>query len=135
MTVSVANIINNKRGIQSIKQLSVALPESKKPSKQEVYEFFNKAAAIVQSLPDYDVIGMEPLVECLRHELKHIHERKDGLDSINKLSTKIRVSRTYLAKFRDGSMVCMNIMNRIAEAFNIRYLIANYDDKKSSLIE
>ncbi len=135
MAITVEDFVKNKRSIQTIKQLSRVLMEGEEPSRQAMLEFFNKAAAIVQSLPDYDVIGMESLVERLRHELKHIHERQDGLDSINKLSIKINVSRTYLAKFRDGGMVCMNIMNRVADAFHVRYLVENYEDQKGSLTE
>lgn len=135
MTTSVADLVTQEHKIHGITQLRQELSAGKELSKQEMLEFFDKAALIIQSLPEYDVIGMEPLVERLRHELKHIHERRDGLNSLNKLSAKIRVSRTYLSKFRDGGMVCMNIMNRIAEAFGIRYLIENYADPKGSMIE
>lgn len=135
MAASVADIQSRQHHIQTISQLRHDLMDGKDLSRQEMLEFFNNAASIIQSLPDYDVIGMEALVERLRHELKHIHERQDGLNSINKLSTQTRVSRPYLSKFRDGGMVCMNIMNRIAEAFGIRYLIENYADPKDSPIE
>lgn len=134
MPESVTNLVADRDNIQTIKLLRRALIEGKDATGQEVIEFLNKATAIIESLPEYDVIGMETLVARLRAELKSIHNRKDGLDSINKLSAKIQVSRTYLAKFRDGGSVCMNIMNRLAEAFQIRYLIENYEDPKKTLI-
>lgn len=135
MVTSAADVLSDQQHIHSLSQLQHQLRDGKELSKQEILEFINKAASIMQNLPGYDVIGMEALVERLRHELTHIQTRQDGLDSINKLSAKIHVSRTYLSKFRDGGMVCMNIMNRIAQAFGIRYLIENYQDPKNTPIK
>ena len=100
---------------------------------QEPVAAFNTLIELAQLIPKYDVIGMNSLVALLRHELIHIHARTDGIDSINKLATKINVSRAYLSNFRDGRMVCMNIMNRLAAAFNIRYLIDNYTDHEQAI--
>jgi hypothetical protein len=110
-------------------------PPGSNSSCGETLYILEQASAVLQKLPHYDVIGMNDLVERLRHELQMIHGRNDGLNSINKLSAKINVSRAYLARFRDGDMVCMNIMNRIANAFGIRYMIENYDDPKNFVIE
>lgn len=133
MSTNVASFIENKRGIQTIKQMSRDLMDGDEPSPQEVLDFFSKAAKIVQNLPEYDVIGMDQLVGRLRDELKRISDRTDGLNSLNKLSAKTGISRTYLAKFRDGGSVCMNIMNRIAREFQVRYLIENYEDNKGNI--
>ncbi|MBI3773379.1 MAG: hypothetical protein HY272_11850 [Gammaproteobacteria bacterium] len=95
----------------------------------------SRSKDVPDQIPQYDAIGMEALAELLRNELIRIHDREDGIDSINKLSARINVSRAYLAKFRDGGMVCMNIMNRIAWAFNIKYMIENYEDQKLTRIE
>ncbi|MDH5480937.1 MAG: hypothetical protein OEX11_09290, partial [Nitrosomonas sp.] len=90
MATTADDIIHNKNSTQTIKQLSRNLFDGKEPSNQQVLGFFNKAASIMQSLPDYDVIGMEALVERLRLELRQIHDRQDGINSINKLSAKIK---------------------------------------------
>ena len=100
---------------------------------QDSVATFNTIIELAQRIPKYDVIGMDNLVALLRNELINIHERTDGIDSINKLAAKINVSRTYLSNFRDGRMVCMNIMNRLAAAFNIRYLIENYTDHEQAI--
>lgn len=100
---------------------------------QEPVTAFNTLIELAQRIPKYDVIGMDNLVSMLRNELINIHERTDGIDSINKLAAKINVSRTYLSNFRDGRMVCMNIMNRLAAAFDIRYLIDNYTDHEQAI--
>ncbi len=130
-TASVIQLFSNGSGLRSVEQLTHELESGKKISYQETIDALTKAAEIIQSLPKYDVIGMENLVKRLRKELADINKRKDGIDSINKLSMKIHVSRTHLANFRDGGMVCMNIMNRLATAFDIRYLIENYEDHES----
>ncbi|MFC1748975.1 hypothetical protein ACFL2V_09245 [Pseudomonadota bacterium] len=116
--------------LQSVEQLSQELDLSNNASYQETVEALNRATQLIQSLPKYDVIGMDNLVGMLRHELINIQNRTDGIDSINKLSMKINVSRTHLSNFRDGGMVCMNIMNRLAAVFNIRYLVENYTDRE-----
>lgn len=92
-------------------------------------------AALMVSVPDYDVVGMNPLVDRLRHDLRNIHDRDDGLDSINKLHQRINVSRAYISQFRDGQMVCMNIMNRMAKEFGVRYIVENYQDTNGASIE
>ncbi len=127
--VSVLQFFSNDGGLHSVEQLTQDLESGKKISFQETIGVLTKAAQLIQSLPKYDVVGMDALVNRLRQDLTNIHERKDGIDSINKLSMKISVSRTHLANFRDGGMVCMNIMNKLAIAFNVRYLIENYKDQ------
>ena len=111
--------------------------QSAKNISQETYkestEALNKMVQLVQRIPKYDVVGMDNLVALLRNELMNIQHRTDGIDSINKLASKINVSRTYLSNFRDGRMVCMNIMNRLATIFNIRYLIENYTDQEQAI--
>ena len=133
MGTSIAQLVTDQR-VDSIRQLNQSL-DGKAPTYSEALKIFAQASAIVNKLPQYDVLGMHELSERLREELKNIHMREDEINSINKLSAKINVSRAYLARFRDGDMVCMNIMNRIASAFNIRYLIENYDDPKESPIK
>ena len=125
---SVIQLFTQESGLQSVQQLSHELEAGKEITYQETLDALTKAAQFIQNLPKYDVVGMDNLIERLREELMNIHERTDGIDSINKLSMKINVSRTHLSNFRDGGMVCMHIMNRIANVFNIRYLIENYDD-------
>ena len=132
MSASVARL-SSPSSLASINKLK-ELWDDEEVSYPDALRIFARAASIVQSLPQYDVIGMDALVERLRDELRMIHQRTDGLDSINKLSARIRVSRSYLAKFRDGGMVCMNIMNRIAQAFQITYMIENYQDPKLDMI-
>lgn len=114
--------------LQSASHISQELMRQNEVADPTSIELLNKMVQLVQSLPKYDVIGMDSLVSLLRNELINIHKRTDGIDSINKLAAKINVSRTYLSNFRDGRMVCMNIMNRLAAAFNIDYLIENYTD-------
>ncbi len=114
--------------LQSARHISEEVALQNKVTDQASIEVLKKIVGLVQSLPKYDVIGMDNLIILLRNELINIHKRTDGIDSINKLAIKINVSRTYLSNFRDGRMVCMNIMNRLADAFNIRYLIENYAD-------
>ncbi len=94
-----------------------------------------KTSLVVEALPDYQAVGMENLVDQLRHELKNIKYRNDGLNSINKLSATINVSRAWISKFRDGNAVCMNVMNRIACAFGISFVIDNYRDDESLTID
>ncbi|MCF6254891.1 MAG: hypothetical protein L3J98_06235 [Gammaproteobacteria bacterium] len=132
-TASVLQLFSHGNGLHSVEQLTHELESGKKITFQETVDVLTKAAQLIQGLPKYDVVGMDNLVERLREELANISERKDGLDSINKLSMKINVSRTHLSNFRDGGMVCMNIMNRLTAAFNIRYLIENYKDHESNL--
>lgn len=120
---------------ETLQKIGALYRNGGEPSYAEALRVFSQAAAVARNIPQYDVVGMEALVDRLRYELKNIHMRTDGLNSINKLSMKVRVSRTYLAKFRDGGMVCMNIMNRIAAAFSIRYLIENYEDPKHAMID
>ncbi len=127
-TASVLQLFSHGSGLQSVEQLTHELGSGKKITFQETLDVLTKAAQLIQDLPKYDIVGMDNLVKRLRKELTDINKRKDGIDSINKLSMKINVSRTHLANFRDGGMVCMNIMNRLATAFNIRYLIENYRD-------
>lgn len=128
---SVVHLFSHESGLHSVEQLTHELKSGKAVSYEETIDALTKAAHFIQSLPRYDVIGMDNLVKRLREELVDINKRKDGIDSINKLSRKIDVSRTHLSNFRDGGMVCMNIMNRLAAAFNIRYLIENYQDHET----
>jgi len=132
-TASVSQLFSHGSGLHSVEQLTHELESGKKVTFQETVNVLTKAAQLIQGLPKYDVVGMDNLVERLREELTNINERKDGVDSINKLSIKINVSRTHLSNFRDGGMVCMNIMNRLTTAFNIRYLIENYKDHESKI--
>ncbi len=127
-TASVLQLFSHGSGLHSVEQLTHELESGKKITFQETVDVLTKAAQLIQSLPKYDVIGMDNLVIRLREELTNINKRKDGIDSINKLSMKINVSRTHLSNFRDGGMVCMHIMNRLTIAFNIRYLIENYKE-------
>ncbi len=129
-TASVSLLFGHGNSLHSVEQLTQDLESGKKITFQETLGVLTKAAQLIQNLPKYDVVGMDNLVKCLRQELKNINSRKDGIDSINKLSLKINVSRTHLSNFRDGGMVCMNIMNRLTTAFNIRYLIENYQDNE-----
>ncbi|MCF6258960.1 MAG: hypothetical protein L3J98_02170 [Gammaproteobacteria bacterium] len=132
-TASVSQLLSYESGLHSVEQLTQDLESGKKVTFEETIDVLTKAAQLIQGLPKYDVVGMDNLVERLRKELTNINERKDGIDSINKLSMKINVSRTHLSNFRDGRMVCMNIMNRLTTAFNIRYLIENYKDHESNI--
>jgi len=132
-TASVAQLFSHGSGLHSVEKLTSELESGKKITFQETLDVLIKAAQLIQNLPKYDVVGMANLVTRLRSELKSINSREDGIDSISKLSMKINVSRTHLSNFRDGGMVCMNIMNRLATAFNIRYLIENYQDHESKL--
>ncbi len=99
------------------------------PTTDQLNRFFDLAVKVFESVPIYDVIGIEALEERLRMELMNIHGRDDDLNSINKLSAYTGISRTYLARFRDGDSVSMNVMNRIASAFGICYLIGNYEER------
>jgi len=130
---SVLHFFNHGNGLSSVEQLTHELESGKKITFQETLDVLTEAAELIQSLPKYDVVGMENLVKRLRKELTDINKREDGIDSINKLSMKINVSRTHLSNFRDGGMVCMNIMNRLTSAFDIRYLIENYKDYEPRL--
>lgn len=98
-------------------------------------EILGQIAAIVEEVPKYDVVGFHELADRLRYELRYINRRKDGINSINKLHKLTRVSRSYLQSFRDGQMVCMNIMNRLAAAFGITYVVENYPDINKDSIE
>ncbi len=118
------------KGLQTTQQVVRNPRANNNTMNQEPVAAFNTLIELAQLIPKYDVIGMDNLIALLRHELIHIHERTDGIDSIKKLAAKINVSRTYLSNFRDGRMVCMNIMNRLAAIFNIRYLIENYTDQE-----
>lgn len=128
---TLSNKLNALETLQNINQLA----GEKEPSIQEALKVFARVTALIENFPQYDVVGMNALVERLRHEIQIIHTRTDGLNSINKLSAHIHVSRSYLAKFRDGGTVGMNIMNRIAGAFQLRYVIDNYEDEVLSLNE
>ncbi len=130
---SVSQLFGHENGLHSVEQLTHELESGKKVTFQETLKVLTRAAQLIQNLPKYDVVGMDNLVTFLRQELKNINSRKDGIDSINKLSMKINVSRTHLSNFRDGGMVCMHIMNRLTTAFNIRYLIENYQDNESKI--
>ena len=130
---SVLHLFSRKGGLHSVEQLTHELESGKKITVEETMDVLTKAAQLIQGLPKYDVIGMDNLVKRLRQELANINNREDGIDSINKLSMKINVSRTHLSNFRDGGMVCMNIMNRLTTAFTIRYLIENYQDHESMI--
>lgn len=134
MVTTVSSTTEHNNEIGSLKQLYNSL-NGKAPTYSEALQIISQASGLIQDLPQYDAIGMNDLVERLRHELKTIHTRENGFNSINKLSSKIKVSRSYLARFRDGEAVCMNIMNRIASAFGIRYLVENYDEQNKLIIE
>jgi len=130
---SVAQLFSHEGGLSSVKQLTHESESGKKITLQETLDVLTEAAQFIQNFPKYDVVGMGNLVSRLRKELININKRKDGIDSINKLSIKLNISRTHLSNFRDGGMVCMNIMNRLAIAFDILYLIENYKDPESAI--
>lgn len=130
---SVVQLSDYVLNLQSAKQISQALKLNEDGTHQTPIEALNELVQLVQQIPRYDVIGMDNLVALLRNELMNIQHRTDGIDSINKLSAKIDVSRTHLSNFRDGGMVCMNIMNRLANTFNIRYLVENYTDQEQTI--
>ncbi|HFE38494.1 MAG TPA: hypothetical protein ENK06_08805 [Gammaproteobacteria bacterium] len=127
MSAPIVTLSNKLNALESLQDVERLVKEKELPLK-EALQFFSQVTALIENFPQYDVVGMDALVDRLRHELQVIHTRDDELNSINKLSAHIQVSRTYLAKFRDGGAVGMNIMNRIAGAFQIRYIIENYDD-------
>ena len=131
-TGSVVRLADYVSDLQSARNISQELQIGNNVN-QESVEALNKMVQLVQRIPKYDVIGMDNLVVLLRKELMNIQHRTDGIDSLNKLSIKINVSRTYLSNFRDGRMVCMNIMNRLATIFNIRYLVENYTDQEQAI--
>lgn len=118
---------------QAAKQIVGKSESESAATYQEAVETLSKVAQLFQCLPKYDVIGMDNLVVLLRNELANIQHRTDDIDSINKLSARINVSRTHLSNFRDGGMVCMNIMNRLANIFGIRYLVENYTDQEQAI--
>ena len=130
---SVVQLSDYVLNLQSAKKISQGLELDGDGRHQAPIEALNELVQLVQRIPKYDVIGMDNLVALLRNELMNIQYRTDGIDSINKLSTEINVSRTYLSNFRDGRMVCMNIMNRLATVFNIRYLVENYTDQEQTI--
>jgi len=130
----IVNIAYNNN-MQTIKHVIDAISEGKNPSHEEMINVFMRASETIANLPNVDVFGMTALVDRLRHELRHIRKRNDPTNSLTTLSNKINVSRTYLTQFRDGGMVCMNIMNRLASEFKIRYMIENYQDPTDSPIK
>ncbi|NOY73623.1 MAG: hypothetical protein GXP14_14870 [Gammaproteobacteria bacterium] len=132
-TASVSQLFGHGNGLHSVEQLTHELKSDKEVTLQEMLSVLTKTAQLIRDLPKYDVVGMDNLIKRLRQELKDINNRKDGIDSINKLSMKINVSRTHLSNFRDGGMVCMHIMNRLTTVFNIRYLIENYKGRESQI--
>lgn len=101
---------------------------NKAPTNAQLQQFFDLALAVFERAPRYDVVGMSALEERLRQDLRAIHARDDELNSINRLSMQTGISRTYLARFRDGDSVSMAVMNRIANALAVRYVIGNYEE-------
>ncbi len=134
MPASIVKLSSKLETLESL-QAMASIGDKKEPSIKEALRVFYRMTALIENFPQYDVVGMQALVERLRDELRTIHTRDDGLNSINKLSARIHISRSYLATFRDGGMVGMNIMNRIAGAFKIRYVIDNYEDPSPLLVE
>jgi hypothetical protein len=132
-TASVVHLSDYVLTVQSAKQISQGLGFGGEVAHQAPIEKLNELMQLLQHIPKYDVIGMDNLVALLRKELVNIQHRTDGIDSINKLSAKIDVSRTHLSNFRDGGSVCMHIMNRLATVFNIRYLVENYTDEEQTI--
>lgn len=82
----------------------------------------------------YDATSIYELQELLRYRLMRI-KNKEEKNSLRKIGLEINVSHTYLADFRDGKAVCMNIMNRLAHYFGYRYVIENYEEEKLDLIQ
>jgi hypothetical protein len=77
------------------------------------------------NLEHYHATSMAELQALLRKRLKAI-QTKEISGSLRKIGREINVSHTYLAKFRDGKAICMNIMNNLANHFGYRYFIENY---------
>lgn len=86
------------------------------------------------SLEHYDATSMAELQALLRKRLKAI-QTKEVSGSLRKIGREINVSHTYLAKFRDGKAICMNIMNNLANHFEYRYFIENYRGSADNITE
>lgn len=77
----------------------------------------------------YDAESIYELQSILRGRLVKI-KNKEEKNSLRKIGLEINVSHTYLAEFRDGKAVSMNIMNRLAAYFSYKYRVENYDESK-----
>ena len=78
-------------------------------------------------IQQYDAVGLSELQSLLRRRLQAI-KNKEVKGSLRKIGRDIQVSHTYLAEFRDGKPICMSIMNRLANHFQLRYFVENYND-------
>ena len=82
---------------------------------------------------DYDAHSIHELQALLRSRLIAI-KGKPELGSLRSIGLEIGVSHTWLGDFRDGKSVGINIMNRLANYFSIRYHIENYHEDKPNPI-
>ncbi len=74
-------------------------------------------------IKDFDVVSLPDLVVLLRQKLS----AKDI--NIVVLADSIGCSKSFLYDFRNGKAVCMDILNRLANYFRIKYFITNYEPK------
>lgn len=82
----------------------------------------------------FDAESIYELQDLLRSRLIRI-KNKEEKNSLRKIGSEIDVSHTYLADFRDGKSVSMNIMNRLAHYFGYHYKIENYEEEKLNTVQ
>ncbi len=128
-----AAIFDRSTSADAIEDIRQILEDANPGSVFELKSALMQISEVINVVPKHDVIGFNALGDRLRHELRNIGDRTDGLNSINKVHQETKVSRAYLQEFRDGKAVCMNIMNRLAIAFDIQYAVENYPNPTENI--
>lgn len=72
----------------------------------------------------FDVTTLPDLVLLLRKKLNNKQT------NIVLLADRMGCSKSFLYEFRNGKAVCMDILNHLANHFQIKYVITNFDPDK-----
>lgn len=83
-------------------------------------------------LLDFDAIGVEQLESVLRLKIAEFLVNRQTIDgrerrgSFNLLSHMADVSSSYLHQFFKGKSICITNMNKLANYFNVKYVVINF---------
>ncbi|KJZ15802.1 hypothetical protein TW85_02575 [Marinomonas sp. S3726] len=90
----------------------------------------NKLGANV--LLEFDAIGVDQLEAVLRLRMADFLINRQEIDgrmrkgSFNLLSEMADVSSSYLHQFFKGKSICITNMNKLANHFNVKYIVINF---------
>mgnify|MGYP005998112605 CR=1 FL=1 len=83
-------------------------------------------------LLEFDAIGVEQLEAVLRLRIASFLVNRQEIEgrmrrgSFNLLSQMADVSSSYLHQFFKGKSICITNMNKLANYFNVRYIVINF---------